>query len=347
MNGFAVGSQTAYNRRNCIIKHNNMNATHAFLKRLSTVRANCQKKTARSLVIALAAIAATGCASTHAKNPVDPLESFNRGIYQFNDTVDKAAIKPVAQGYNAAMPEPGKIMVSNFFSNLDDLLVTINDLLQFKFAQAASDGSRFLFNSTFGVFGLFDVADRLEKHDEDFGQTLGYWGMGNGPYIVLPILGPSTLRDSVGLVADSRPSVIRRVDPPRARNQLYVTKGINSRARLLDQEKILDEAAVDRYEFIRDTYLLRRKSQVYDGSPPREHYDDEYENGSNNGEQGQAPISPSLPVARMDHAPAARSADSAFPELASISKPATITPPIDIDRHSVHKVWIAQRTGIR
>lgn len=319
MNGFTAGRKTAYNRHDLITNHNNMNAIRAFL--------------------VLASIALTGCASTHAKNPADPLESFNRGIYQFNDAIDKAAIKPIAQGYNAAMPEPGKIMVSNFFSNLDDLIVTINDLLQFKFAQAASDGSRFLFNSTFGVFGLFDVASRLEKHNEDFGQTLGNLGIGNGPYIVLPILGPSTLRDTVGLYVDSRPSPIRRTDHMRSRNQLYLAKGINSRAQLLDQEKILDEAAVDRYEFIRDTYLLRRKSLVYDGNPPREKYDDEESNN-----HGQVPNA-DPPVVQQNNTPAVRPVSNTV--LASASKSITIKPQVDIERPSVHKVWVAQRTGIR
>ena len=228
---------------------------------------------ARALILLIAATL-TGCASTHGNNPADPLESFNRSMYKFNDTVDKAVAKPLAQGYSAVMPEPGKIMVSNFFSNLDDVVVTANDLLQFKLVQAASDGSRFLFNTTFGVFGLLDVTSRLEKHDEDFGQTLGKWGVGNGPYIVLPLLGPSTLRDGAGLYVDSRPSKIRHVNHMRTRNQLIATKAINRRAQLLDQEKVLDEAAIDRYEFIRDAYLLRRQSQVYDGNPPREKYDD-------------------------------------------------------------------------
>lgn len=226
------------------------------------------------LTLTLAVIALTGgCASTPARNPADPFESLNRGVYKFNDTLDKAIVKPVAQGYDTVMPSPGKTMVSNFFSNLDDLIVTANDLLQLKFKQAASDGTRFLFNSTFGVFGLFDVTPRLEKHNEDFGQTLGYWGMGNGPYVVLPILGPSTLRDGVGLYADGRPSKLRRINHMRTRNQMYLAKGINRRAQLLDQEKVLDEAALDRYDFIRDAYLQHRKSLVYDGSPPREKYD--------------------------------------------------------------------------
>ncbi|TAN76905.1 MAG: VacJ family lipoprotein [Gallionella sp.] len=287
-------------------------------------------------LLALAAIALAGCASTRATNPSDPLEPFNRGVYQFNDTVDKAITKPVAQGYNAVMPVPGKIMVSNFFSNLDDFIVAVNDLLQFKFSQAASDGSRFLFNSTFGVFGLFDVASRLEKHNEDFGQTLGHWGVGNGPYIVLPILGPSTLRDGAGLYADSRPSMIRRTEHMRTRNKMYLTKAINHRAQLLDQEKILDEAAIDRYEFIRDAYLLRRKSLVYDGNPPRERYDDE----ENNIDYEKVPI-PSVPSTQRDNAPVVRSASH------TTSASAAATPRVDANRSSVHKVWVAQRAGIR
>ena len=290
------------------------------------------------ILLVLAALALTGCTSTHARNPADPLESFNRGVYQFNDAVDKAIAKPVAQGYNAVMPVPGKMMVSNFFSNLDDVIVTLNDLLQFKFAQAASDGARFVFNSTFGVFGLFDVAHRLEKHNEDFGQTLGYWGIGSGPYIVLPILGPSTVRDGVGLYADSRPSKLRRVDHIRSRNQLYLTKAINRRAQLLDQEKVLDEAALDRYEFIRDAYLLRRQSLVYDGNPPREKYEEE----ENDFEYRQVPI-PNVPSSQQNHTPAVPPADGKL-QMASA---AITAPETDVIRPSVHKVWVAQRTGIR
>jgi phospholipid-binding lipoprotein MlaA len=230
----------------------------------------------RTLIV-LTAVALTGCASTHAHNPADPLEPINRGIYKFNDSVDKAVIKPVARGYKAVMPTAGRIMVTNFFSNLDDVVVTANDLLQLKLVQGFSDGMRFFVNSTVGVFGLIDVASigDLKKHNEDFGLTLGKWGVGNGPYLVLPILGPSTLRDSVGLYVDGYPSPMYQLKDMRARNQAYLTRGISWRAELLDQEKVLNEAMIDPYEFIRDAYLLRRLSQVYEGNPPRQRYDDE------------------------------------------------------------------------
>jgi phospholipid-binding lipoprotein MlaA len=228
-----------------------------------------------TLTIILVAFALTGCASNRSHNPADPLESVNRGIYKFNDTVDKAVIKPVAQGYKAVMPTFGRTMVSNFFSNLDDVTVTVNDLLQFKLVQGFSDGMRFFVNSTVGVFGLFDVASSggLSKHNEDFGQTLGKWGIGNGPYLVLPVLGPSTLRDSAGLYADGYTSPMYQMTNMRARNQAYATKGINRRAEFLDQEKILNDAMIDPYEFMRDAYLLHRTSQIYDGKPPRPQYD--------------------------------------------------------------------------
>lgn len=220
----------------------------------------------------------TGCASAH--NPSDPLEPFNRSVYKFNDTVDKAVVKPVAQGYSAVMPTVGKIMIANFFSNLDDVVVTANDLLQLKLVQGYSDGMRVLVNSTIGVFGLIDVASvgELKKHNEDFGQTMGKWGIGNGPYIVLPILGPSTVRDGAGLFADGFASPTYQIKHMRTRNQAYLTRGINRRAELLDQEKVLNEAMLDPYEFTRDSYLLYRKNLVYDGNPPRTRYDEEEDN---------------------------------------------------------------------
>lgn len=293
------------------------------------------------ILLAVAAVALAGCASTRANNPSDPMESYNRGMYQFNEAVDKAVIKPVAQVYDAAMPQIGKTGVSNFFSNLDDVIVTANDFLQLKILQGILDGTRFVVNTTVGIYGLIDIGSHvgLEKHNEDFGQTLGKWGVGNGPYIVLPILGPSTLRDSVGLYADSRPDKLRRVEHMRTRNQLYAAKTISRRAALLDREEILDEAAIDRYELLRDSYLLRRKSLVYDGNPPREH--DEGENGSSSVQE------PGSRSSQLDgDAPTAQPAASG---AATIQQVSTATPQqeYDSDRPSVHRIWVAQRSGFR
>jgi phospholipid-binding lipoprotein MlaA len=294
-----------------------------------------------SLLLVITGLLLGGCAAAPAKNPADPFEPLNRGVYQFNDGLDRAVAKPVAQGYDALMPEPGKIMVSNFFSNLDDILVTLNDLLQFKFAQAASDGSRVIFNSTFGIFGLLDVTDRLPKHNEDFGQTLGYWGVKSGPYLVLPVLGPSTVRDSIGFYVDTRPSQMRRVSHMRTRNQLYLTRGVNRRAQLLEQEKILEGAAIDRYELIRDAYLQRRLSLVYDGNPPRPSYDDlDFEDEdiplhepAPVIDQEQVPI-PDNPLSQQD-AP-----------LTAPTRVATIEPPIEkrFEPPKMLKIWVAQRS---
>jgi len=285
----------------------------------------------------LVSLALGGCASTHGvSNPKDPLEPFNRGVYKFNDAVDKAIFKPVAQGYRKWMPEPGEIMVTNFFSNLDDIIVTINDLLQLKFVQATSDGTRVLINSTFGILGLLSIADRLEKHHEDFGQTLGYWGMSSGPYVVLPFFGHRTFRDSIGLVADIYSSPIFFVSNIPIRNAIFVTQTVSLRAGLLDQEKLLDEAAIDRYAFIRDAYLQQRQSLVYDGNPPREKFDDEDDSDMPNKkstDEGKENAQPTVTVVPVDAAVIPHSMEqSAQQELnnpASNVQPAEIVVPAE------------------
>lgn len=226
------------------------------------------------------ALLVSGCASNPNGNPKDPFESYNRKAFAFNQALDKNVLKPVAQGYNAALPKPVKTILHNFFSNLDDVTVTLNDLLQLKFKQAASDGFRVVFNTTFGIFGLINVTDRLEKHNEDFGQTLGYWGVGNGPYLMLPFFGPSTVRDGVGLAADGYTGVITNIQDVPTRNSLYATSKVDQRASLLEQEKTLDEVS-DQYTFIRDFYLSHRENLVYDGNPPREKYIDEEDDPKN------------------------------------------------------------------
>jgi phospholipid-binding lipoprotein MlaA len=230
------------------------------------------------LMLLTSSLILSGCSTLNLSNYTkekDPFEPFNRKIYVFNDTVDRAIIKPVAQGYAKVMPGPVKTMVNNFFSNLDDVVVTANDLLQLKFVQAASDGTRVLFNTTIGVFGLLNVTERLEKHNEDFGQTLGYWGMGSGPYLVLPFLGPSSFRDGAGLYADSFSSVISNTKHVPTRNSAYALDAFNTRVNLLDKEKVLDDATIDRYSFLRDAYLMHRQNLVYDGNPPRIKFEDD------------------------------------------------------------------------
>ena len=222
------------------------------------------------LPILLLCLMLGACSSAH---KADPFEPFNRKMFYVNDVVDRAVIKPVAKGYNAVIPSPGRKMVNNFFSNLDDVLVTFNDLLQFKFRQAISDGSRVVFNTTFGLLGFFEITTRLDKHNEDLGQTLRYWGVPSGPYLILPILGPSTVTDTAGLYGESFVSVYSQINDVSTRNQLYIANGINTRANLLESEKVLDNA-LDRYSFLRDAYLMRRVSQTYDGNPPRPNYDE-------------------------------------------------------------------------
>ena len=227
--------------------------------------------------------ALSGCSTlNHPTDPNDPLESYNRYMFEFNDHVDRYALKPVAQGYTSITPRFMQKGINNFFSNLDDFIVIINDLLQLKLGQFSSDTGRLLINSTLGLGGLIDWASDLNmpKHNEDFGQTLGYWGVAPGPYFILPVLGPSTIRDTGGLIVDTAEldPIWRQVEDglpaePRDPVEAQVTtaiKAIDLRASLLKAEKILDEAALDKYVFIREAYLQRRAHLVFDGNPPEQ-----------------------------------------------------------------------------
>lgn len=222
------------------------------------------------LVLALAAGMLAGCATSG--NPRDPIEGFNRAMFDINDGLDKAIVRPIAQGYEAALPAPVRKGVTNFFANIGDVFIAINNLLQGKVPEALSDVSRVAVNTTFGLLGVIDVASDLglEKHEEDFGQTFGRWGVEDGPYLVLPLFGPSTLRDAVGLVADTHADPVVWVDDVPSRNLLLATRAIDNRAGLLSADKIVEEAALDRYSYMRDAYLQRRRSLIYDGDPPRE-----------------------------------------------------------------------------
>ena len=222
----------------------------------------------RSTLAIAAAVALSGCAGS---NPKDPLEGFNRAVFSFNEGLDKVAIKPAAQAYEAAVPLPGRTGIANFFGNIGDLWIGVNNLLQGKPVEAAGDLGRVLINSTVGIAGLFDVATEmgLEKHEEDFGQTLGRWGVGGGPYFVWPIIGPRTARDSLGFGVDAVADPVGYLGNVPARNSLYGTRLVDTRASLLPAEKAINEASLDKYAYIRDAYLQRRRSVIYDGNAPR------------------------------------------------------------------------------
>lgn len=221
------------------------------------------------IVTIAAALLVAGCAVT-ATNPADPWEGFNRKVFAFNDALDRYAIKPAAEGYRAVTPLPARTNVANFFGNLDDLWIGANNLMQGKGHEGMSDLGRFLINSTIGILGFFDVASELgiEKHDEDFGQTLGWWGVNGGPYLVLPFFGPRTVRDTGGLIVDSLTSPVSRVDDIPVRNSMKGLRVISDRTLLLGAEKTLEEATLDKYSYLRDFYLQRRRNLIFDGNPP-------------------------------------------------------------------------------
>ena len=219
------------------------------------------------MLVAAAVVALTGCATIGPGDPRDPIEGFNRAMFTFNDTLDRALIKPVAKGYRAIMPAPVDTGITNFFSNLDDIGSAINNLLQFKLKRSASDVGRIVVNSTVGILGFIDVASNinLEKYGEDFGQTFGYWGIGHGPYLVLPFFGPSGVRDGIGLYLDSFTDPVTYVDPVEVKNTLIVLRAIDKRSDLLGASNVVEEAALDKYEFMRDAYIQKRESDINDG----------------------------------------------------------------------------------
>lgn len=243
----------------------------------SNVTVNMKK--AKTVLLAVALLSLSGCATTNK----DPLEGVNRGIYKFNDVTDRYALQPVAKTYKAITPSPVRTGVNNFFSNLGMLTTIVNDLLQLKFAQAFTDAGRFVINTTFGVAGFIDVAsmDKIEKHSEDFGQTLGFWGVGPGPYLVLPILGPSTVRDAAGLAFDTATSdpitYLHNTGQIRAHNQVRLVQLLDKRTQLLDATDLVDNASIDPYAFMRDAYLQRRASLIQDGLVPQELLQDGFE----------------------------------------------------------------------
>ncbi|MFH1043855.1 MAG: VacJ family lipoprotein [Pseudomonadota bacterium] len=221
----------------------------------------------------LAALVGLGGCATTGGSPNDPLEGYNRAMFGFNDGVDKAIIKPVASGYKTVMPEFARTGATNFFANLGDFWIGVNNILQGKVGAGLGDFGRFAMNTTAGILGLFDIASNagLEKHNEDFGQTLGRWGVGGGAYVVLPILGPSNVRDGVSrLLVDWHGDPIWHVGNIPTRNELIGVRAVDNRANLLDVSRLAEEAALDHYAYVRDAYLQRRRSLIYDGDVPPE-----------------------------------------------------------------------------
>jgi len=221
----------------------------------------------------------TGCATGPNASPADPLEPWNRGVYQFNDALDRTVLKPVATAYQESTPEPVRKGVGNFFANLEDAWSTVNSVLQLKGQAAAESFTRFWVNTLMGLGGVLDVASEMQipRHNEDFGQTLGYWGVGAGPYIVVPLLGPSTLRDTAALPAEWHGDLVTHIEDVPTRNSLIVVRAVHRRGRLLKQEGLLEGAALDKYTFLRDAYLQHRRNLVYDGNPPDEPMEEDYE----------------------------------------------------------------------
>lgn len=238
----------------------------------------------RSLGLLAAVVVLTGCASVPpapagspaaAAAPADPWEAWNRKVYSFNDAIDNAVVKPVATAYRDVVPRLVRTGVSNFLGNIGDVWSAANHVLQGKVANGLEMGFRVMTNTLMGLGGVLDPATEfgMQRRSEDFGQTLGVWGFGNGPYVMLPLLGPSTVRDSFGLLADRQFSAARLPTTDAGSYAVTAVEVVNLRASLLDASKLLDQVALDRYSFLRDAYLQRRRDAIYDGAPP---FEDEF-----------------------------------------------------------------------
>ena len=266
-----------------------------------------------TMALMLAASLLAGCASAppdYVTQTKDPWEKMNRAIYGFNDKLDKAVVRPVASTYTRAIPQPARNRFHDFLTNLYEPVTVFNDLLQGKVKQTLQDTGRFLVNTTVGLFGFFDVAQHVDlpQHDEDFGETLAHWGVPSGPYLVLPILGPSTVRDAGGRVADIYLNPPMDKLPPRYRNGAVVMYGLDTRVGLMQANASID-SAYDPYAFVRDAYIQNRRYNIYDGNPPEQ---DEYQDYDDE----------SAPAAASGAAPAV-----AAPAAGSVAKPVTASPP--------------------
>lgn len=251
-----------------------------------------QTRPVRRLALIALCVLVTGCATAPDRSGAanDPLEPLNRRVHAFNDVFDRNIAQPVARGYNTVLPRPVNRGISNFFRNLGDVGVLVNSALQLKPRATVITANRLMINTTFGIAGLIDVAAMMgaKPQDEDFGQTLGYWGADAGPYLVLPFLGPSSVRDGTGLLVDSTYDPVDAFDDSTTQTALTVLRIVDTRARLLGTTGLLDTAAVDPYAYTRDAWLRRRVNQIHDGDPPPEALPD---TGSSGGDDDFDPFS--------------------------------------------------------
>ena len=224
----------------------------------------------RVLFTTLVVTACSGCATHLAADPRDPLEQFNRGAFGFNDALDRAILKPAATVYRDVTPSLVRAGISNFLGNLDDVWSFVNTLLQLNAQGAAQNFMRVNVNTVFGLGGMLDVASEMgiERQREDFGQTLGAWGVPSGPYIVLPFFGPSTLRDTVAIPVNTRGDIVSAINHIPTRNSFKALDLMDVRSSLLSAGDTLDQVALDKYTFVRDAFLQRRRNAVYNGNPP-------------------------------------------------------------------------------
>lgn len=244
---------------------------------MSTAQASTRARWSLALLVGCLLLI-EGCASAPGGNPRDPWEPFNRRVSAFNENLDDAVVRPAAKAYQHVLPQLVRTGVTNFFGNISDVWSVVNNALQLKPKETAEMIVRVGVNTVFGVVGLVDLATemKLDRYREDFGQTLGYWGVSTGPYVVLPVLGPSTLRDALALPVDARGDLVNATSDTTSRVSLHVLRGVDIRAGLFGAGNFLDNAALDRYSFIRDAYLQRRRGQI--GLPdttsePEERYD--------------------------------------------------------------------------
>jgi phospholipid-binding lipoprotein MlaA len=296
----------------------------------------------RAVTLGVAALALAGCSTVQTPSKDDPWEGFNRTVYTFNDKVDQYALKPVAQGYVKVTPQPVRDSVTNFFANIGDVYNAANNFLQLRIADGVEDIMRIVINTVFGLGGLFDVATlaKLPKHNQDFGLTLGHYGVPPGPYLVLPLFGPSTVRDGLGLVPNYFINPLTYVDPAALSWGLYGLNVVSTRANLLGASDLLQGAAIDQYSFIRNAYLQRRRYLLSDGrassgdnlpdygdSAPLPKYDD-VDEGAAAPAAASATAGAAVPASGTQRAaaPGAASATAAYPN-GQTAAPATLEGP--------------------